>query len=420
MTRKQALKVKTRNVIRAMEDTYAWVQDIANTPAVKQVVTIGSQVIDAVIPFIEKPSPWHGLQTSFNVGKALTTAMLIDADEFFAGDEWLLAYNHDFSWLLVNVLQKFPKRVMKTKEDTYVIVLIDLAKNVTVGYSMNVKANIPSAVYVVNDQAVEARAILKKLLWAHFGNKPLVMKAKSRHFHSTGPTTMFEEDNTFEPLPSEKATEHTRYLAKCIEKGVNRSLLLYGPPGTGKSTMARTLVNNLGLKSFRIRIEDVSSLESSVLFEAIHIFEPDAVILDDFDRARGQAALLEVMEFFRHRVKLVIATINDRNELDEALMRPGRFDELIEIDKMDDDVVKSVLGEEHADVFDNVKDWPVAFIVEYVERCKFMSKEDAIKATEELSARVERLMEYRTRSDIERMQALLADEPEKGRRRRRS
>ena len=54
---------------------------------------------------------------------------------------------------------------------------------------------------------------------------------------------------------------------------------IFGPPGTGKSTMARTIVENLGMKSFRIRVEDIAHIETSAVFEAISIFEPDAVIL---------------------------------------------------------------------------------------------------------------------------------------------
>ena len=118
------------------------------------------------------------------------------------------------------------------------------------------------------------------------------------------------------------------------------------------------------------------------------------MILDDFDRSDMQAKLLETLEFFQQHVKLVIATVNNKNHLDEAILRPGRFDELLQIKQMDDDVVRAVLGDEHAFAYDTVKDWPIAFIQEYVKRLRFMNPEEAAASVKELAQRVKRLKKY--------------------------
>jgi SpoVK/Ycf46/Vps4 family AAA+-type ATPase len=108
------------------------------------------------------------------------------------------------------------------------------------------------------------------------------------------------------------------------------------------------------------------------------------------------------LEFFEKKVKLVLATVNDRSELDEAILRPGRFDELVEIDRMDEEVVKHVLGE-YVDSFDTVKNWPISFVNEFVVRCKFMDQKGAADSVVELANRVKRLDVYKDTSDIERL-----------------
>jgi hypothetical protein len=61
---------------------------------------------------------------------------------------------------------------------------------------------------------------------------------------------------------------------------------------------------------------------------------------------------------------------------------------------MDDDVVKAVLGDKHSFAYDTVKDWPIAFIQEYVKRLRFMSPEEATASVKELAQRVKRLSKY--------------------------
>ena len=243
----------------------------------------------------------------------------------------------------------------------------------------------------------QAKGLIKAELWRQMKNDNIVLrKAKGPNLAYEGgyaPITL-DVDDAFLPMPSKRAGEYSAYLRKCIDAGVPRSVLLYGPPGTGKSTMARTIVDSLGMKSFRIRVEDIGHMDSSSVFEAINIFEPDAVILDDFDRSHMQEKLLETLEFFQRHVKLVIATVNNKNQLDEAILRPGRFDELVQIKQMDGDVVKAVLGDQHSFAYDTVKDWPIAFIQEYVKRLRFMSPEEATASVKELAHRVKRLNKY--------------------------
>lgn len=376
------------------------VRNFLNMGKVKKLFRVGTEVFNAFQPMLEKPNWWNAGKTVFGVGKIFVDDVEIWAEAFFDGDEWLQPYTRDFNQTILQVLQTFPFKTIKTAEENSVVRLIDL-EGVKCGWVYNTKLHTVDHIYVETEKADKARSTIKRLLWAQFGGQPLVMRNNRRMVSGAEePRVVFEIDDAFHPLPSEKATEYSSYLKRCLDASVPRSVMLYGPPGTGKSTMARTLVENLSLKSFRIRVEDVSGLENSTLFEAITIFEPDAVILDDFDRAHTQAALLETLEFFQRHVKLVIATVNDKNNLDEALLRPGRFDELVLVDRMDEGVVKYILGE-YVDGYDDVKEWPIAFIQEYVKRRKYMDPSEAALSTAELARRVKRLDKYRDYNDID-------------------
>ena len=373
-------------------------RNVVNNPKVRNSFQIGSDVFGAFAPMIENPSKWNLARGIFCVGKVLVDRYEIYVDDYFDGsDDWTAPYTLDFSPLIMDVFKSYPFVTMSSGgHDTYVKI-VDLGDGCQIGWTVweKIQTHI-SSVYIHIDQLEETKEKIKAALWEKFKDKSLTMR-RSQHGLRRSDDSLavtFEPDILFAPLPSQRATEYSAYLKRCLGADVPRSVMLYGPPGTGKSTMACTIVNHLGLRSFRIRIGDLERMENSTLFDAINIFVPDAVILDDFDRAHNQDELLEVLEYFQQRVRLVIATVNDKTDIDQAILRPGRFDELVNIKCLDEDVVRNVLGQQNLDVFDIVKSWPVAFIHELVKRRRFMSPEDALKATAELRHRVARLKEY--------------------------
>ena len=362
---------------------------------VKRAFNLGSELFGAAGPFLEKPTWWNAGKAVFAMGKVLVEDVEVWADDYFGSDDWTEPYGADFNQTLLNVLQRFPYERIKTAEESTFVRVCTLPGDIRVGWTYHGRLQQVDHIYVETDRLEEAKACIKRLLWEQFKGKSLVMRKNTRMtLASDEPRVVFEIDDAFGTKSSKRATEYAEYLRRPFAENVSRSVMFYGPPGTGKSTLARTIVELMGLRSFRIRIGDLGGLDNSTLFEAVNIFEPDAVILDDFDRAHGQAQLLETLEFFKQRVKLVITTVNNRKSLDEALMRPGRIDELVLIDKMDEEIVKHVLGP-YIDGYDMVKDWPIAFIEEYVTRRKYMSSEEAAKSVEELAYRVEEMANYR-------------------------
>lgn len=397
--------VKTIQELPLVEE----VRKFLSVHKVRRAFALGTELFNAATPFLDKPSWWTAGKAVFAMGKTMVEDVETYNEDFFAGDEWTEPYSQDFTQTLLHVLQKFPYEKIKTSMENTFIRLITMPNGIKVGWSYSGKLQLVDNIYIETERLEEGKDYIKQLLWEQFKGKSLVMRKNNRLvLKDNEARVIFEEDDAFESKTSKRAIDYSKYLRRPLDAGVPRSVMFYGPPGTGKSTLARTIVELMGLRSFRIRIADLGQLDNSTLFEALNIFQPDAVILDDFDRTHHQAQLLETLEYFQEKVKLVIVTVNNKRKLDDALLRPGRIDELVLIDKMDEEVVKHCLGE-YADGFELVKDWPIAFINEYVVRRTYLNREEAAESVKELAARVRRLEKYRDEDDdgMQRMIAML-------------
>lgn len=387
------------------------VQLYLSSTRVKRLFVLGTELFGAMSPFLEKPTWWAGAQSIFGMGKIMVEDSEVWSEDYFATSEWCEAYSSDFTQTLLSVLVRHPYERFKTSEEHTFIRICTLPGGIRCGWTYRGRQQNVERIYVDAQHLDAARAYIKAQLWEQFSGKSLLMRKSDRSGMFTSRAEehiIFEIDDDFQSKLSARAVSYAEYLKRPLAEGVSRSVMFYGPPGTGKSTLARTIVELMGLRSFRIRISDLQSLDNGTLFEAINIFEPDVVIMDDFDRAHAQGDLLETMEFFQEKVKLIFTTVNNRGRLETALKRPGRIDELVCIDKMDAEVVHHVL-DEYDDAFELVKDWPIAFINEYVKRRKFMDPDEASRSMVELTERVNELSgdDDEDHRDINRMMVLL-------------
>jgi len=364
-----------------------------NVDKFKRAVVLGSEMFEAASPFIEKPTWWNAGKSLVAIGLNLINDVERYAEDYFAGEEWVEPYSADFNHTLLKVLQKFPYERIQTPDENVFVRVCRLPNGCKVGWTYASKMRTVDHIYVEQSRFNDAREYIKKLLWEQYKENSLVMRKNNRTGMYDDSRVCFEIDDAFESKLSKRAQELSVSLQRPLNEGVGRSIMFYGPPGTGKSTLARTVVELMNLRSFRIRIADLGGLDNATLFEAINIFEPDAVILDDFDRANSQASLLETLEFFQQRVKLVVCTVNNMKKLDKALLRPGRIDMIELVSKMDSEVVKYVLGN-YVDGYEIVKDWPIAYINEYVKRRKYMTVEEAAESVKELTLRVRSVERY--------------------------
>jgi len=144
-------------------------------------------------------------------------------------------------------------------------------------------------------------------------------------------------------------------LGARIPKGV----LLYGPPGTGKTLLARAVAGEAGVPFFSISGSDFVEMFVGVgasrvrdLFEQAKQAAPCIVFMDEIDavgRHRGAGLggghdereqtlnqLLVEMDGFEMKDNIIlIAATNRPDILDPALLRPGRFDRQIVVDRPD-------------------------------------------------------------------------------------
>jgi cell division protease FtsH len=147
--------------------------------------------------------------------------------------------------------------------------------------------------------------------------------------------------------------EHFRRLGGKLPRGV----LLVGPPGTGKTLLARAVAGEAEAPFFYINGSEFIQLFVGVgasrvrqLFEEAKKVAPAIVFIDEIDavgRARGTGLgggndereqtlnqlLSELDGFTRNDLVVVLAATNRPDVLDAALLRPGRFDRHVIIDR---------------------------------------------------------------------------------------
>ena len=136
-------------------------------------------------------------------------------------------------------------------------------------------------------------------------------------------------------------------------------MLLFGPPGTGKTLLARAIAGEAGVPFFSISGSDFVEMFVGVgasrvrdLFEQAKQNSPCIIFMDEIDavgRHRGAGMgggndereqtlnqLLVEMDGFETKDNVIlIAATNRPDVLDPALLRPGRFDRQVTVDRPD-------------------------------------------------------------------------------------
>lgn len=365
------------------------VQDVINNG--HDLLQMAHDVFDSAHKILEKPTTWNIAKESMKIAQVILTREIPGASDYFWGG-WDTVFPTEMSLVLLDLLRDHEFRTIKTSDKTATVRIVDI-DGCEFGWIAEEGKMGADDIWCRSEATNQARTIICDLLWKKYGDKPLLVRRARGNKDYEGKIEL-EIDNKIPPLKSQKATDMAKYLERCFAAGVTRSQLYYGAPGTGKSTLVRMVAHLLGLRTLRIRVEDIGDLDNSLVHEIITIFKPDSIILDDLDRAPMIHHLLEMMDDVKHTVKLLAATVNDKSELGDAMLRPGRFDELIEFKHLEPEVIKAELGADNVHLFDEVKHWPIVYIQELVIRRKFMEEKDAIASMKELQARVMELDKY--------------------------
>lgn len=159
----------------------------------------------------------------------------------------------------------------------------------------------------------------------------------------------------------EEVVEFLKYPQKYNDLGakIPKGVLLYGPPGTGKTLLAKAVAGEAGVPFFSISGSDFVEMFVGVgasrvrdLFDQAKKSAPCIVFIDEIDavgRQRGAGLggghdereqtlnqlLVEMDGFSANEGIIMIAATNRPDILDPALLRPGRFDRQIVVDRPD-------------------------------------------------------------------------------------
>ncbi len=188
-------------------------------------------------------------------------------------------------------------------------------------------------------------------------------KSRARMFTGSKTTVTFADVAGVEEAKQElqEIVEFLKYPDKFVALGarIPKGLLLVGPPGTGKTLVARAVAGEAGVPFFSISGSEFVEMFVGVgasrvrdVFDQAKRSSPCIVFVDEIDavgRQRGAGLggshdereqtlnqiLVEMDGFDTNTNVIVIAATNRPDILDPALLRPGRFDRQIVLDRPD-------------------------------------------------------------------------------------
>jgi cell division protease FtsH len=188
-------------------------------------------------------------------------------------------------------------------------------------------------------------------------------KSRARMFSGDHPTVTFEDVAGVEEAKEElkEIVEFLREPEKFISLGarIPKGVLLVGPPGTGKTLLAKAVSGEAGVPFFSISGSEFVEMFVGVgasrvrdLFDQAKRHSPCIVFVDEIDavgRQRGAGLggshdereqtlnqmLVEMDGFDTDTNVIIVAATNRPDILDPALLRPGRFDRRVILDRPD-------------------------------------------------------------------------------------
>jgi cell division protease FtsH len=196
-------------------------------------------------------------------------------------------------------------------------------------------------------------------------------KSKAKRMSVDAPKITFRDvagvDEAVQELEEIKEFLENPKKFQALGARIPKGVLLYGPPGTGKTLLARAVAGEAGVPFFSISGSDFVEMFVGVgasrvrdLFEQAKQNSPCIIFMDEIDavgRHRGAGMggghdereqtlnqLLVEMDGFEMKDNIIlIAATNRPDILDPALLRPGRFDRQVVVDRPDRKGRKQIL-----------------------------------------------------------------------------
>jgi len=306
------------------------------------------------------PLPTSDFVSAVQEGR-VASATYVVRDNKLAGDYW--------EKIAAKTAKETPKKFTSTYVGTDSLAALMASANAEFGTTYDVDASGPSALITILSSVLPILLLVVVMFFflnqMQGGNSKIMNfgKAKAKRMTRDQPRITFKDvagvDEAIEELQEIKEFLSNPGKFQALGAKIPKGVLLVGPPGTGKTLLARAVAGEAAVPFFSISGSDFVEMFVGVgasrvrdLFEQAKAASPCIIFVDEIDavgRQRGAGLggghdereqtlnqLLVEMDGFDIKDNVIlIAATNRPDILDPALLRPGRFDRQVVVDRPD-------------------------------------------------------------------------------------
>ena len=370
-------------------------KDLLNSPLLdkySKYIDIGEKIFSqfGYLPIRSERNIFHYVRLAFSLAKCYKEIQQGETQEktapFFREPEWEMFYNRMLRDNFFELIKNRKGKILKDTEDVICKVInvggVDFGIEITPAFGSLVMGE---RLYISTKYTEEqGLAALRELAWIN-------IKQLSVRYDERTSSIKIENDIQGNFFSFRLCNEESDEIKEFQKKGYGRSILYYGPPGTGKTNLVRGICSNLGGRS--VKFPELDQINSKNILDVIAFLKPNCIVFDDIDRCYEQTTteVLDSLEKMNEDSTIVfLATANRISDLDDAIIRPGRFDKIKEIKIMEREVLMKIIDND-LELFKIVEEMPVACVKEITKRIEVFGREKALNNIQDILDRVKNM-----------------------------